>query len=115
MKTTIAFLGKVLKVQGRSMEPTLTAGDVVWVLPCKSKQVKVGDIVLVFNQTYWIIKRVRAFDPDNQEFLLGVEFPFGKVPSDWIKGKVLGGFRLGKGFFGRRSLQLESPTLNPED
>src|SRR6185369_5808436 len=90
-------LGLIARVQGRSMEPTLSAGDLVFVLR-PYRRPKPGQVVLAWAGDRSIIKRIAAYDPLRDWYNLGVESPWGWVPSASITGRGVGALRRSSGF-----------------
>jgi len=90
------------KVEGRSMEPTLKAGQ--YIIVRKNSEVKKGDII-VTNKNIKLIKRVTAVEgdivdgtviPENQVYVLGDNLSisrdsreFGPIDTNMIIGKVV--------------------------
>jgi len=92
MKTKIPTRFKAMSYTGSSMNPTLRAGDEIWIMPYEGKKVRRGDVVVFTppEEDSKIVHRVAAFDSqgiktkgDNNsgvdEYLLSSNHLLGKV------------------------------------
>lgn len=77
------------RVEGDSLVPTLTAGDIV--LALRGRRPRAGDVVLADLGERVVIKRIAALDQEG--YLLGVESPFGWVPRRLVFARVVGALR----------------------
>ncbi|HYF65637.1 MAG TPA: S24 family peptidase [Herpetosiphonaceae bacterium] len=89
-------LGLIARVAGDSMLPTLAPGDIVFAR--RARRVPPGQVALMRLGQRWLVKRVVRYDEDGGRCLLGVEAPFGWVPRSAIQARVVGVYRIGKGF-----------------
>ncbi len=83
-------------VEGKSMEPTLQTGDLVFVVKTSPKDLKVGDVVVyrkpsgeyVIHRIIKIVKVGNMLDVETKgdnNFIAD-----GVIPVNWIVGKVVG-------------------------
>jgi nickel-type superoxide dismutase maturation protease len=87
---------ELYRVEGDSMHPALSDGDLILVNPYA--EFRVGDIVVArhpFQKDGEIIKRVREITPEGAYFLVGDNRPestdsrsFGAIPAKDILGKA---------------------------
>lgn len=89
-------LGLIARVAGDSMLPTLAPGDIVFAR--RARRVREGRVALVRLGQRWLVKRIARYDEDGGRCLLGVEAPFGWVPAAAIQARVVGVYRIGRGF-----------------
>lgn len=84
----------LFRVKGESMQPTLTAGDVV--LVCRWWKGRAGDLVVAKKNAVTLVKRVR--EKRGHDYFLVGDNPlkstdsedFGTIRSEQILGKVIG-------------------------
>jgi hypothetical protein len=86
----------IARVEGNSMQPTLAPGDIVFAQ--RVQRVREGRVALVRIGPRWLIKRIVRYHEDGESCLLGVEAPFGWVPRAAIQARVVGTYRIGRGF-----------------
>jgi signal peptidase len=83
-------------VEGKSMEPTLQTGDLVFVIKTSPKDLRVGDVVVyrkpsgefVIHRIIRIVKVGNMLDVETKgdnNFIAD-----GEIPVNWIVGKVVG-------------------------
>ena len=84
---------KILRVQGESMTPEYQDGD--FVLIFKSKQPKLGDVIVFYNQFYGtLIKRIEKIT-EQGIYVIGTgensldSRRLGPVSPDKVQGKVI--------------------------
>ncbi|RAH13643.1 MAG: hypothetical protein CMB56_007350 [Methanobacteriota archaeon] len=98
----LRFKIRPIIVKGRSMNPAIQDGQIVWVDYSKEGLIKIniGDILLFKNPQgkNLIIKRVSKIDPNKGYWMTGDNnFPlestdsnkFGYVKSEYLRGKIL--------------------------
>ena len=90
-------IGLVLTVQGRSMEPTLCPGDVVLAIR-QHRPFRVNQVALVSIEGSFVVKRIAIIE--GSWCYLGVESPFGWVPTRWLTARIIAA--LGPGYRVRR-------------
>jgi hypothetical protein len=86
----------IARVEGDSMQPTLAPGDIVFAQ--RVQRVREGRVALVCLGSRWLVKRIARYDEAGERCLLGVEAPFGWVPRAAIQARVVGVYRIGRGF-----------------
>lgn len=82
-------------VEGRSMEPLLQTGDLVFVIKVDPQEIHVGDVVVYQKPTgEYVIHRVINVLKSGDNILIVTKgdnnpVPDGKIPAEWVAGKVV--------------------------
>ncbi len=82
-------------VEGRSMEPLLQTGDLVFVIKASPDNIHVGDVVVYKRPNgEYVIHRVIEIIGNGDSMLVVTKgdnnpVPDGNIPIDWVAGKVV--------------------------
>lgn len=82
-------------VEGRSMEPLLQTGDLVFVIKASPDDIHVGDVIVYKRPNgEYVIHRVIKVIGNGDSMLIVTKgdnnpVPDGNIPVDWVAGKVI--------------------------
>ncbi len=82
-------------VEGKSMEPTLQTGDLVFVVKTSPMSIHVGDVVVYRKPSdeFVIHRAIKVFKIGKEVVLITKGdnnlIPDGQIPAEWVVGKVI--------------------------